>query len=140
MAAENALTTSSPTLTTTPALTVAVQALEALPLGLLAVDAAGHLVWANTLGRSLCPARILADLLKGGQIGRLELHRLAEPEPGLTLYRVDDLQLRERQEEEYRRLQKAGALFQISPGLGHDLKNRLTGVVGNLSLARLMIE
>ncbi len=114
-------------------------ALEGLPLALLVLDADSSLIWANGPGRLLCTPRVLSDLLAGRQAGRLQLHCLEQLENGRTLYRVEDLQLRDRQDEEYRRLQKAGALFQISPGLGHDLKNRLTGVIGNLSLAGLML-
>jgi signal transduction histidine kinase/ActR/RegA family two-component response regulator len=120
---------------------VSLESFEELPLPLVAVDADGKLAWSNALGRSVCPARLLPGLLSGEHgLSRLALHRLAGLDGGMTLYRVEDLQFRERQEEEYRRLQKAGALFQVSPGLGHDLKNRLTGVIGNLSLARLMME
>jgi signal transduction histidine kinase/ActR/RegA family two-component response regulator len=120
---------------------VSLEVFEQLPLPIVAVDAAGKLAWSNALGRSTCPARQLPGLLSGEHgVSRLALHRLAELDDGVVLYRVEDLQSRERQEEEYRRLQKAGALFQVSPGLGHDLKNRLTGVIGNLSLARLMME
>lgn len=125
----------------TPAGAVSLESFEALPLPLVAVDAEGGLAWANALGRSVCPARVLPGLLAGDRSApRLALHRLGELDNGAVLYRIEDLQFRERQEEEYRRLQKAGALFQVSPGLGHDLKNRLTGVIGNLSLARLMME
>lgn len=135
-------------------------ALADLPLPLIVVGEGPDCLWRNYAAELLCPAPRLAEVLRqaavqaglnaalaGGALGGFDdrdgalcLRALSLIDADKLLVAIDDLGRRDRLEEEYRRLQKSGSLFLFSQGLGHDLKDRLTGVVGNLNLARLLLE
>jgi signal transduction histidine kinase len=115
--------------------------LSALPVGLIATDGAGAVVWSNREGERLQaavqPARLAAVAAGEGEHGGLALRVQRAPLPdGGTLVVVEDRSQVARLAREVDRLDRLAGLSELALGIAHEIKNPLNGVMGFAALLR----
>ncbi|RME75163.1 MAG: PAS domain S-box protein [Planctomycetota bacterium] len=74
------------------------------------------------------------------RLRRLEIDLEQHPDAPRVVALVRDLTERKRAERERMRLEKLRSLGVLAGGIAHDFNNMLTGILGNLSLARSRME